>query len=85
MKNILFFTGPNCPACTIAKKYADAHDITGYKTCDMSQSESAKLAAQYHIMGKPTLLVLDGHGAPKRSFHGSSCFSAYVKWKEQQK
>lgn len=83
MKNLLFFTGPNCPACTIAKKWADTHDIHGYKVCDMSERENAVLAAKFSIQGKPTLLVVDSKGHPQRSFHGSSCFSAWQKWKDQ--
>jgi glutaredoxin len=83
MKNVLFFTGKNCPACVQAKAWADKHGLTGYKVMDMDVRENAKIAAQYNVMGKPTLLALDGKGQPKRSFHGSSCFSAYVKWKEK--
>lgn len=84
MKNVLFFTGPNCPACVQAKAWADKHGLRGYKVCDMGERENALLAAKYHVMGKPTLLVLDGKGHPQRSFHGSSCFSAWKKWQGEQ-
>lgn len=84
MNKPLFFTGKNCPACVIAKKYADEREIP-YKLMDMDIRENAQVAAKFMVMGKPTLIVLDGKGHPQRSFHGSSCFSAYMKWKEQHK
>lgn len=84
MNRPLFFTGANCPACVIAKKYADTHEIK-YKECNVDERENAMLAAKYIIMGRPSLLILDTKGNPVRSFHGSSCFGAYVKWLEDKK
>jgi hypothetical protein len=78
---MLFFTGANCMACVTAKKWADAHDIHGYKVCDLGERENAMLAAKFHVQGCPTLLVVDSKGQPQRSFHGSSCFSAWQKWR----
>ena len=71
---LLLFVSHNCPHCPKAERVASevVPDYAGldYRKIRIKTEEGKSLSSEYHIMGTPTMLFLDGNGSELKRIVG---------------
>lgn len=77
-RELLFFTGDHCKTCdAVKKKLSEKIPKVKITYVNVSNREDARVAAKYHIMSLPTVLLVEDT-IPIKTFVGSTIISSLM-------